>query len=139
MQGTWGQKLDDEIVMPDGAAVVKKGITTVADSYGAFENNVLYLSDTELSGNDFELATASSLNKVLEVAGVKTVYMTGLALDYCVKYTSLQAVELGYKTVLVEDATKPVFESGGVEAIELLKEEGVKVVQASDVATCHRR
>jgi len=135
VQDTWGQKFDDRILegMPQGAAVVKKGHSTIADSYGAFENNLVFLSGADLDGNALEIASESSQNRLLQVAGVKTVYVTGLALDYCVKYTSLQALDLGFDTVLVEDATKPVSPSGGEEALEILKEAGVHFVEASEV------
>lgn len=138
VQGTWGQMLDAGIskAMPSGVAVVKKGYSTVIDSYGAFENNRVFYSETSVDGEDYEIESESSLNRLLEVAGVKNVYLVGLALDYCVKYTGLQAVDLGFNTILVEDATKPVYEDQGVEAVELFKESGVHVVQASEVPHC---
>lgn len=140
VQGTWGQKLDSRLEMPSGAAYVKKGLTSVADSYGAFQNNFVQLSDSDLSGNELGIASEGSLNTLLQVAGAKTVYVAGLALDYCVKYSSLQALDAGFKTVLVEDASKPVDPNQGEEAIEELKQKGAEVVQSADVAVpCPKR
>ena len=61
--------------------------------------------------------------------------MLGLATDYCVKFTALDARELGYETFLIEDGCRGVdLKPGDVDrAVEAMREAGVKMVQSVDV------
>ncbi len=65
------------------------------------------------------------------------VYVCGLATDYCVKFTALDAVGLGFKTYLVEDACRGVeLHAGDVrQAIDAMRENGVAVVRAELIGT----
>merc|ERR1712187_154798 len=114
VQGTHGQKIDSNVTIPDTAVVVKKGFSTVIDSYGAFENNIGLVE--------------SNLHMLLHTANVKHVYVAGLALDYCVKFTALQSEKLGYRTSIVEDATKAVSAETGDAALKELQDAGVQLV-----------
>lgn len=102
-------------------AVYKKGTDVGIDSYSAFFDNGKR-KDTGL--NDF-----------LESKGVTEVYITGLATDYCVKYTALDASTCGYKTYLIEDATRGVNlrENDVKNAIIDMKVSGIKVVNSSTI------
>merc|ERR1712232_1375251 len=131
VQGTWGQKIDERVQIPASAAVVKKGLSTVVDSYGAFENNFAFGSQASNKSNELEILSENSLAVLLKLANVENVYMTGLALDYCVKYTAMQAVDRHFNTTLIQDATKAVIEEQGLEAIAQLQQEGVSVISSS--------
>jgi nicotinamidase-related amidase len=131
VQGTWGQQIDDRVKIPASAAVVKKGLTTVVDSYGAFENNFAFESKATEDPNEMETLSENSLATLLKLANVKNVYMTGVALDYCVKYTAMQAVDRHFSTAIIQDATKAVSEEQGVEAIAELRQEGVSIISSS--------
>jgi nicotinamidase-related amidase len=133
VQGTWGQKIDDRVQIPATATIVKKGLSTVVDSYGAFEDNFVYESKATISPGDMKIISENNLATLLKLADVENVYMTGLALDYCVKYTALQALDRNFSTYLIEDATKAVIDEQGVQAIAHLRKEGVGVVNASAV------
>merc|ERR1712048_1331992 len=134
VQGTWGQQLDDRVYIPSNAVTVKKGETTVVDSYGAFENNFIFKSQKRRNSSELDIFSENSLGKLLKLAGVENVYLTGLALDYCVKHTALQAVDRYFNTLLIEDATMPVIEEQGVEAIQEMMTAGVQITKACEVS-----
>ncbi|MEN7548279.1 bifunctional nicotinamidase/pyrazinamidase [Rapidithrix thailandica] len=82
--------------------VFSKGTDTDIDSYSGFYDN----------GH----RKATGLEEYLKDKGVKDVYIAGLAADYCVKYTALDALKVNFKTYLVKDATKGVdLNEGDVE------------------------
>jgi len=122
VQGTRGQHLHKDLLVPDSAAYVRKGYTSVVESYGAFENN---LGQVE-----------SNLKALIAGTGAKHVYMVGLALDFCVKNTALQSVKHFTSTVIL-DATKPVSEEGGEEAVKEFNDAGITTADAADVNACY--
>jgi len=63
------------------------------------------------------------------------VYVLGLATDFCVKFTALDARRLGFRTVLVEDGTRGVeLQPGDVaRAVEEMRAAGVEVVRSTEV------
>ena len=74
--------------------IFHKGTDPTVDSYSGFFDN----------GH----RNATGLGDFLTAQGVKRVIVCGLATDYCVKFTALDAVELGFETVLVPDACRGV-------------------------------
>merc|ERR1711879_949600 len=68
VQGTWGQEIDDRVHIPASAAVVKKGLTTVVDSYGAFENNFAFRTKAPKSSNELDILSENSLVVLLKLA-----------------------------------------------------------------------
>ncbi len=91
-------------------AIVDKGQSRDADGYSAFEG--------------------TELERLLRDRGVDTVDVAGLALDYCVKATALDARRAGFDVVVHRDATRAVEVSpgDGERAVEELRAAGVKVV-----------
>jgi len=67
--------------------------------------------------------------------GVKRVFITGLALDVCVRDTALHALEEGFETFVIEDATRPVDNPRGTarQALDKMKKKGVKIIQSADI------
>ncbi len=98
-----------------------KGVDPAVDSYSAFFDNAA-LRSTGLDGY---------LNEI----GVDEIYVVGLATDYCVMFTTLDAVKLGLRTTVVEDGCRAVdLEAGdGARAIEAMRRAGVRVVQSSEL------
>jgi nicotinamidase/pyrazinamidase len=98
--------------------VVRKGTDPTIDSYSGFFDN----------GH----RKATGLDAYLKQRGVNDVYVCGLATDYCVKFTALDARQLGYQTHLIEDATRGVeLRPGDVaRAVEEMRRAGVDVVQS---------
>ena len=101
--------------------VVRKGTDPTIDSYSGFFDNG-HRKKTEMTA-------------VLKEAGVDEVWVMGLATDYCVKFTALDAVQEGFRTVLVADGCRAVnlSPSDGVAAIQELREAGVKITESTDV------
>ena len=66
---------------------------------------------------------------------VSQVYIAGLATDYCVKFTALDAVELGFATTLIEDASRGVnLQEGDVKkAVAEMANKGVNIVQSASL------
>ncbi|HUY93479.1 MAG TPA: bifunctional nicotinamidase/pyrazinamidase [Pirellulales bacterium] len=98
-----------------------KGIDPKIDSYsGFFDNGHL---------------RSTGLGEYLREQRVDEVYILGLATDYCVKATALDAVELGFRTWLIEDACRGVnLRSGDVErAIAEMRAAGVRVVRSEEL------
>jgi nicotinamidase/pyrazinamidase len=93
--GTWGAELHPRLTV-DGPAV-RKG-TGGEDGYSGFTMRDVTTGEDESTG----------LHELLQERSTKRVVIVGLALDYCVKATALDAVVLGYETVLRTSATAPV-------------------------------
>lgn len=102
--------------------VFVKGADPQIDSYSGFYDNGRRRS--------------TGLDEYLHAQGVDEVYVQGLATDYCVKATALDAVGLGFKTWLIEDACRGVNLSPGdaERAIEAMQAAGVKLVSSEELA-----
>lgn len=74
--------------------VVQKGMNPKVDSYSAFFEN--------------DRKTATTLEGILKAAKIDELYVAGLATDYCVRYSVLDARKLGFKTFVVEDGCRGV-------------------------------
>ena len=98
--------------------VFQKGTDPKIDSYSGFFDN----------GH----RKATGLGEYLKSRGVTEVYVLGLATDYCVKFTALDARHLGFRTHLVEDASRGVnLKRGDVQrAVEEMRAAGVEVTRS---------
>ena len=114
--GTWGAELHPAFELPAGAPRVRKG-TSGEDGYSGFT-----MRDPE-SGEE----TATELESLLRAGGIERVVVCGLATDYCVKATALDAVRLGFEVTLLGDAVAAVnlVEGDGDRALAELEEAGV--------------
>jgi nicotinamidase-related amidase len=66
---------------------------------------------------------------VLNAANIKSVYVVGLAMDFCVKATAIDAVKAGFQTFVVEEGTKAVDEEKGwPDAAQEMEKAGVQLV-----------
>ncbi|MEM1135703.1 MAG: bifunctional nicotinamidase/pyrazinamidase [Bacteroidota bacterium] len=121
VQNTDGAAFVNTLNLEKVDKVFPKGTDAGIDSYSGFFDN----------GHK----KATGLEDYLKAKGVTEVYITGLATDYCVKFTALDAVHCGFKTYLIKDATKGVnLQTGDVEkAIEVMQAEGVKVISGQEV------
>jgi nicotinamidase/pyrazinamidase len=84
---------------------------------------------------------STGLGEWLKARGVTEVFVCGLATDYCVKFTALDAVQFGFKTTVIEDASRGVnIRPNDVsEAIEELKRAGIQVVTSADLLKLNER
>jgi len=120
-QGSKGAEFVSTLDTEKVNRVFQKGTDKMVDSYSGFFDN--------------DHNSSTGLGDYLKEKGVEEVYVTGLATDYCVKFTALDAVNLGFKTNLVLDACRGVnLSAGDVEkAVEELKAAGVKVISSKDI------
>jgi nicotinamidase/pyrazinamidase len=116
VQGTWGADLHPELSVE--GTVIHKGITG-ADGYSGFSERDPITGET----------TPTDLAEMLANAGVACLIVCGLATDYCVKATALDARALGYQTVVVTDAVKAVelAAGDGERALAELERAGVSL------------
>jgi nicotinamidase/pyrazinamidase len=94
VQGTSGADFHPALSQAHIKHVVRKGIDKVVDSYSAFFDNAHRRS--------------TGLHDYLQAQGITHLYILGLATDYCVKYSVLDALQLGYQITVIEDACKGV-------------------------------
>jgi nicotinamidase/pyrazinamidase len=111
------EKLDDQAI----AKVFRKGLDREVDSYSGFFDN--------------DRRNATGLGDYLKAQGAKEVFVVGLATDYCVKFTAVDANSLGFKTTLIEDACRGVnLSEGDVEkAVNDMRECGVLINQSATI------
>lgn len=123
VQGTAGAAFAPGLEMNRVEAIVRKGTDPAIDSYSGFFDN----------GH----RKSTGLGDYLEGRGATDVYVLGLATDYCVKFTALDALRLGFRAFLVEDGSRGVeLRPGDVErAVEEMRKAGVEVVRSADVQT----
>lgn len=99
-------------------AIVKKGCDPGFDSYSGFFDD---------GGAD------TGLNRILKEQGLNTLIVYGLATDYCVKFTAMDAVTSGFKVFLAEDLCKGVSPDTTVSALEEMKKAGIRIVRSEDI------
>ena len=116
--GTWGADLHATLELPDDVPRVRKGANG-EDGYSGFT----------MHDPDSGATTATELEGLLRAAGVKRVVIVGLATDYCVRATALDAAALGFETAVLTDAIAAVdVEPGdGGRALEELERAGVEL------------
>lgn len=119
--GTWGADLSPALALPETAPRVRKGASG-EDGYSGFTMRDPGTGET----------TPTDLERLLRTAGVGAVAVVGLATDYCVKATALDAVRLGFRTAVLTDAVAAVdVEPGdGERALEELRAAGVELVRS---------
>jgi nicotinamidase/pyrazinamidase len=120
--GTWGAELHPGLVDVAEAPHVRKGANG-EDGYSGFTMRDPLTGET----------IATDLEPVLADAGIERVVVTGLATDYCVKATALDAARLGFRTIVLLDAIAAVdLEAGdGERAVEEMRAAGVETAGAA--------
>jgi nicotinamidase/pyrazinamidase len=116
--GTWGAELHPELQLPDDSPRVRKGAHG-EDGYSGFTMRDPRTGETQ----------PTELEALLRAAGVDGVVVTGLATEYCVKATALDAQRLGFRTTVLTDAIAAVeLQPGdGDRALEELRTAGVEL------------
>ena len=121
VQGTRGADFRAELDLTPVSMIIRKGFRTYLDSYSAFYEN--------------DRKTSTGLDGFLKALSIDSVFLGGLATDYCVFYSAMDAVSLSYKTFVLGDAVRGVdLPKGSVDrAFTLMKEAGVTVIESGDV------
>ncbi len=120
IQGTKGAEFHPALRLPAETTIISKGMDPEKDSYSAFHG---------IDPTGADLATA------LRRRGVKRLFVGGLATDYCVKFTALDARREGFAVVLLEDASRGVEVNPGdtAKAIEEMKAAGVTILSSENL------
>ncbi|MEA3207404.1 MAG: nicotinamidase/pyrazinamidase [Chthoniobacter sp.] len=121
VQGTTGADFAPGLDRKRWDRVFVKGTDPTIDSYSGFHDN----------GH----RQATGLGDYLREKRVTDVYVAGLATDYCVKFTALDALELGFQTHLIEDASRGVnLQPGDVpRAVETMRAAGAEIITAAEI------
>ena len=121
VQGTSDADLGPGLALPGAQLVIRKGFHKDTDSYSAFI--------------EADKKTRTGLDGYLKSRGIDTVYVTGLATDFCVAWTAMDARELGFDAYVIEDATRAIDLAGSLEkAWKEMEAKGVKRIRSSDIA-----
>ncbi|UOQ50904.1 bifunctional nicotinamidase/pyrazinamidase [Hymenobacter cellulosivorans] len=119
VQGTSGAELATAVDANRVEAIFRKGTDPEIDSYSGFFDN----------GH----RKATGLADYLRGKGIRQVYVAGLAADYCVYFTAKDALQEGFETFLIEDATRPISAEGFAQAKADLQQLGGHIIQSRDL------
>src|SRR3954453_1138884 len=120
VQGTEGASLSKDLAVPHAGLVIRKGFNKNVDSYSAF---------TEADGK-----TTTGLAAYLKARKVKRVFLAGLATDFCVAWSALDARKAGFETYVIEDACRGIDTQGSLaKAWPDKTNAGVKRIKSDDI------
>merc|ERR1711934_889828 len=75
----------------------------------------------------------TDLVKIVADFGIQSIYVVGIATDFCVYWTARDAKRLDYNTYVVQDATANIFEKATIDALADMKQKGIQIIQTADV------
>lgn len=104
VQGTLGAEFHPALELACAELILRKGFHRTIDSYSAFFEN--------------DRTTPTGLAGYLRERGLARIFLTGLAYDYCVGYSALDAERLGFSTVILRDACRAIDLNGSLAGIE---------------------
>jgi nicotinamidase/pyrazinamidase len=121
VQGSGGADFHERLDLRPVSLIIRKGFRRSLDSYSAFFEN--------------DRRSPTGLEGYLRSLGIDTVLLGGLATDYCVLYSALDAAALGFTTLVLSDAVRGVgFPAGSIEAaLDRMKTSGVTLVPSTGV------
>ncbi len=120
VQGTPGAGFHRDLNVPHAEFIIRKGFRREIDSYSAFFEN--------------DRRTRTGLAGYLHERGIKRVFIAGLALDFCVRWSAEDARTLGFDAVVIEDACRAIDTSGSLTAARAaMAQAGVEVIRSAAV------
>ena len=120
IQGSRGAEFHSGLDLPHAQLIIRKGCNPDIDSYSAFL--------------EADRATTTGLAGYLKERGIDTVYMVGLALDFCVMFSALDARAAGFNTFVVLDACRAIDMNGSLaSAMERMQVAGVGLIQSTEL------
>jgi nicotinamidase/pyrazinamidase len=115
------QKTDGAKVLLDNSVfrtIVKKGQNPKFDSYSGFQDDG---------------GAKTEMDSILRAAGIKKLVIYGIATDYCVKATAVDAIASGYKVIVIEGLSKGVAPDTTAKALDEMKAKGILIMKEIDV------
>lgn len=120
VRGTPGADLHADLDLPHAQLIIRKGCNPDIDSYSAFL--------------EADRTTTTGLAGYLKERGIDTVYLVGLALDFCVMFSALDARAAGFNAFVVLDACRAIDLDGSLAAaIERMQVAGVGLIQSAEI------
>jgi nicotinamidase/pyrazinamidase len=121
VQGSPGAEFHRDLDTRFAQAVIRKGYHRDIDSYSGFLEN--------------DLKTRTGLDGYLKSRGVKRLFICGLALDYCVFFTAVDGVGLGYEMYVITDLARPVGSppDSVSRALKTMTDKGVRFIRSADI------
>ncbi len=120
VQGTNGAAFHADLVTEPARGVVRKGINKGIDSYSAFFEN--------------DKKTPTGLTGALRELGITRVILAGLATDFCVAYSAIDARTQGFEAIVISDACRAIDLEGSLAAATgEMEAAGVKFANAADI------
>jgi nicotinamidase/pyrazinamidase len=120
VQGSKGAEFHPYLNTKKTQVVIRKGFRKEIDSYSTFFEN--------------DQKTTTGLTGYLKARGITDLYVTGLATDFCVKWSVLDGIDEGFTMHIVEDAVRGIDLNGSLEAAwNEMREKGVHVVSSSEI------
>ena len=121
VQGTEGAGLSKDLSIPQAGLIIRKGYHQDVDSYSAF---------TEADGK-----TTTGLAAYLNARKLQRLFIAGLATDFCVAWTAMDARKAGFEAYVIEDACRGIDTQGSLaKAWADMEKAGVKRIQSGDIA-----
>lgn len=120
VQGTQDAEFHPDLNIPTAQLIIRKGFRSQIDSYSAFM--------------EADHKTTTGLAGYLKERGIDTVYIVGIATDFCVAWTAMDAAKLGFKAFVISDATKAIDLQGSLQhAWQEMLAVGVKRMISKDI------
>jgi nicotinamidase/pyrazinamidase len=120
VQGTEGAAFHPDLLTRHADVVIRKGFRSRIDSYSTFYEN--------------DRVTPTGLAGYLRDRRVREVWLAGLATDFCVHYSAIDAVRVGFSVTVLEDACRAIDLEGSLgRAMDAMRAEGVKFARAADI------
>jgi nicotinamidase/pyrazinamidase len=121
VQGTADAALARDLNVPQAELIVRKGFHQDIDSYSAFE--------------EADRKTPTGLAGYLHERGIRRAFICGLATDFCVAWTALDARAAALETYIIEDACRGIDLNGSLAAAwKHMAAQGVRRIQSADIA-----
>lgn len=121
VEGSAGAALHEGLQLHRVELILRKGFHSDIDSYSAFQEN--------------DRLTKTGLAGYLQERGIERIFLAGLAYDYCVRYSAVDAREAGFQAVVIEDACRAIDLNGSVNATRRdFIHHGVEVICVADLA-----
>ena len=118
--GTHGAELSPDLDLSHAEMVIRKGYNDVVDSYSGFR--------------EADRKTRTGLEGYLRERDFRRLFITGLATDFCVNWTAVDARAAGFETFVIEDATRAIDTGGSLDqAWRDMTDAGVRRVSISDI------
>ena len=120
VQGSYGAEFHPYLEVNGAELIIRKGFRPEVDSYSALHEN--------------DKTTPTGLSGYLKERGFQRLFLTGLATDYCVAYSALDARQAGFDVILIEDATRAIDLNGSLRAAKAqMTAAGVEIVMSQDI------